>query len=546
MKNSISKTIYLLILTCMANVANAQSEGGGSSMLITVLVAIAVIIFFYLVIQVADNLIAIEARQAGVDDSGSDYTVFPKMKSLFAPKLPSYTGKQPVTILKKGHDILLEGVAEEQIDKNVKITTFAIQPPNFIGISPIPKITVEVGAEVKAGDILLFDKKRPEIKHVAPVSGEIVAINRGEKRAITSVVILADKEMSYRELPSFDLAKGSREELVNYLLDSGVWPMLRQRPFDVIPDPSETPRDIFISTFDTAPLAPNLNLVVDGKGAAFQKGLDVLNKLTDGDIHLGLNARDKTAPSSVFTNAKGVSLHWFHGKHPAGNVGVQIHHIKPIGNQDKVWVLDVQSVISIGNLFLQNRYDSSRVVAVTGAELEHPKYIQTYRGANIEELVKSSKLKSDHVRFISGDVLSGAAKTEAEFLDFADDQLSVIAEGDYYEMFGWLIPSALRPTVSKTYPNFLFPDLTFKADTNTHGEKRAFVMTGQYESVLPMDVLPQHLMKAIIVNDFERMEGLGIYELSEEDIALCEFACTSKQPLQKILRQGLDLVREQG
>lgn len=546
MRSSIFKTINLLILLCTANLAQAQTESGGGSVLITVLVAIAVIIFFYLVIQVADNLIAIEARQAGVDGNGSDLTVFPKMQSLFAPKLPAYTGKQPVTVLKKGHDILLEGAAADKIDKNVKVATFAIQPPNFIGISPIPKVTADIGAEVKAGDILLYDKQKPAIKYAAPVSGEVVAINRGEKRSIASVVILADKEMTYRQLPAFDLENGSREDLVNYMLDSGVWPMIRQRPFDVLPEPGEAPRDIFISTFDTAPLAPDLNLVVEGKKEAFQKGLDVLNKLTEGTVHMGLNARGKTAPSAIFTDAEGVSLHWFHGKHPAGNVGVQIHHIQAIGNKDKVWTLDVQSVISIGNLFLNQRYDASRVVAVTGAELEHPKYVQTYRGANVGDLVAGSKLKSDNVRLISGDVLSGATKTEEEFLDFADDQVTVVAEGNYYEMFGWMVPSALRPTISKTYPNFLFSDLKFKADTNTHGERRAFVVTGQYESVLPMDILPQHLMKAIIVNDFERMEGLGIYELSEEDIALCEFACTSKQPLQQILRQGLDMVREQG
>lgn len=545
MRSSIFKTIYLLILLCTANVAQAQTEGGGSSVLITTLVVIAVLIFFYLIIQVADNLISIEARQAGINGKDTNFSVMPKMRELFAPKLPSYTGDQPVTILRKGHDILLEGKAEPKIHTDVSVSTFAIQPPNFVGISPIPKLMVDVGDEVKAGDPILFDKKRPEIKHVAPVSGEVVAVNRGEKRSIASVVILADKEMKYRELPGFDLEKGSREELVNYLLDSGAWPMIVQRPFDILPDPTDVPRDIFISTFDSAPLAPDLNLVVEGKGAAFQKGLDVLNKLTEGSIHLGLNARGETPPSTVFTEAEGVSLHWFHGKHPAGNVGVQIHHIKPIGNNDKVWVLDVQSVISIGALFLHNHYDASRVVALTGAELKEPKYVQTYRGAHMGDLVKGN-LKSDHVRLISGDVLSGATKTEEAFLDFGDDQVTVITEGDYYEMFGWLVPSKLRPTVSRTYPNFLFPKLKFRGDTNTHGEKRAFVVTGQYEKVLPMDILPQHLMKAILINDFERMEGLGIYELSEEDIALCEFACTSKQPLQKILREGLDVVREQG
>ena len=273
--------------------------------------------------------------------------------------------------------------------------------------------------------------------------------------------------------------------------------------------------------------------------------MDVLNKLTNGKVHLGLNARGSEAPSSIFTAAQGVETHWFHGKHPAGNVGIQIHHISPISSGEKVWTLGVQEVITLGKVFLEGRYYADRVVAVTGAELKEPSYIKTFTGAKIGELVKDN-LNNDNIRLISGDVLSGTKKTEEQFLGFFDDQVTVVEEGDYYEMFGWLAPVTPRPSISRTFPNFLFPDLKFKADTNTHGEKRAFVVTGQYEQMLPMDILPQHLMKAIIIGDIERMEGLGIHELSEEDVALCEFACTSKQSLQKILRDGLDLIREQG
>ena len=446
-------------------------------------------------------------------------------------------------ILKKGFDIKLMGAAKKEITDGHHIKTFAAQPNNYIGISPIPKVTVEIGDNVKAGDVLFFDKKHPEIKHVAPVSGEVIAINRGAKRSIAEIVILADKDIKYRTYQDINLDNVSREDLVAFLLESGAWPLIKQRPFDIIADPKENPKNIFITTFDTAPLAPDLNLVVEGRGEAFQKGIDVLNKLTTGRVHLGLNG--KQTPSSVFTNVKGAQKNYFSGPHPAGNVGVQIHHTDPINAQDKVWVLGVQDVITLGALFSEKRFNAQRVVAVTGAELKDPKYIRTYIGANVGELLKDN-LSNEHVRIISGDVLSGKEKSKENFLNVYDDQLTVIEEGDKYRMFGWLSVTPPGPSMSSTYPQIFLKNKKYKANSNTNGEKRAFVMTGQYEKVLPMDIYPQHLIKAIMINDFEKMEGLGLYELSEEDIALCEFVCTSKQPLQKILREGLTILREQG
>ncbi len=541
MKN---RAFYLLLLLLPAEALLAQANGSSSNYFIYGILAIAVIVFLGLVMQVSDNLLAIEAKRTGADETGANFSIFPRLNELFAPKAPAYTGDEPVLNLRRGFDIKLEGEAEKQIDPGFLANTFAVQPGNFVGMLPIPKVEVEVGQTVKAGDSLFYDKTRPDIKYVAPVSGEVIAVNRGEKRSIKEVVILADKNIQYREIPAFDLEKGSREELVKLLIEFGGWSLIRQRPFNVVPDTNEIPRDIFISTFDTAPLAPDLNFVVEGKGEAFQKGLDVLNKLTEGKVYLGLDARQEQAPSPVFTQARGVEKYWFTGKHPAGNVGIQIHHINPITTKGKVWVLGVQDVITLGALFSERRYNAERVIALTGVELKNPTYVRTYLGANIGELIKEN-LKNDHVRIISGDVLSGEKKEATEFLNFHDDQISVVEEGDYYEMFGWLLPLKPRPSLSWSYPNFLFPDVKFKADTNTHGEERAFVVTGQYEAVLPMDIYPQHLFKAILANDFEQMEGLGIHELSEEDVALCEFVCTSKQPLQQILRQGLDVIREQ-
>ncbi|MBK8703690.1 MAG: Na(+)-translocating NADH-quinone reductase subunit A [Saprospiraceae bacterium] len=546
MKSGIIKLVLPAFLL-LAQIGHAQTpapEKSDSNWFVYGLAAISLLIVIYIIVQVSENLMAIEAKRLGADKSGANFSLFPQMRELFDTKRPAYLSGQPLFSLRRGFDIKLEGEAPSQINAKVKSATYALMPANFRGIFPIPKMEVEVGSIVKAGDPLFHDKSQPEIKYAAPVSGEIVAINRGEKRAIKEVVILADMDMKYREFKAPDPGKCTREELVAFLLDSGVWPMIRQRPFDVTPAPEDVPRDIFISTFDTAPLAPDLNFVVEGRGEAFQKGLDVLGKLTVGKVYLGLDARGDNPPSAVFTQAAGVEKYWFRGKHPAGNVGIQIHHIKPINTGDKVWVMGVQEVITLGTLFTEGRFDTTRVVAVTGAELETPQYVKTHLGANLSDLLKGN-LKGKHVRIISGDVLTGEHKAESAFLNYWDDQVTVIEEGDYFELFGWLIPGSLRPTLSRTYPNFLVPGAKFRADSNTHGEKRAFVVTGQYEQVLPMDLYPQHLMKAILAGNFEKMEGLGILELSEEDIALCEFACTSKQPLQHILRQGLDMMSEQ-
>ncbi len=538
------KVFSVFILVFLANQVFAQTAGllDGANWITYAIIALVGIIALFFVIQVADSFLAMQAKTVGVDTEDVNVSIFPKWNEIIGTSNePSFMKDYEVEKFRKGYDILLEGEAKGAVGK-AEVRSFAVQPQNFIGMSPIPKVTVEVGQKVQAGEVLFFDKKSPEVKYVAPVSGEVVAVNRAAKRAIDEIVILADAEIEYKTFPLFDVENSSREDLVNHLLESGAWTMIRQRPYNVVAAHEVIPRDIFISTFDSAPLAPDSNVLVAGKEKAFQKGLDALNRLTSGKVYLGLNGRQ--SPASAFFDAKGVEKIFFKGKHPSGNVGVQIHHIKPIGSKDKIWTLDVQGVITIGTLLLEGRFDASRVIALTGAELKEPKYVNTYIGANIAELLKNN-LANDHVRFISGDVLSGKQKSEKQFLNYHDDQLTVIEEGDDYELFGWLLPLAPRPSISNTFPNFLFPDQKFKANTNTHGEKRAFVVTTDYEQVMPMDILVQPLMKAIMTNDLERIEGLGILELVEEDVALCEFVCTSKMPLQQILREGLDAMREQ-
>ncbi|MCB0703795.1 MAG: Na(+)-translocating NADH-quinone reductase subunit A [Saprospiraceae bacterium] len=545
MKNGITKASLFLLFLFTTDISFAQGDAtSGNSIFSIALIAIAILLVLVVIVVVGDNLLALEAKRTGVSEKGGNVSIFPKWAEIMRPKMPAHIDPDNVTVLKQGHDILLLGEAAPDVIETASVTRFAIQPKNFRGLAPIPKMLVEEGVSVKAGDPLFFDKSNPDVVFGAPVSGEVISIHRGEKRAIDEVIILADKEIQYRDLGKIDLEKTSREDLVKHLIGSGAWNLFRQRPFDLVANPADVPNNIFISTFDTAPLAPDLNLVVAGNEAAFQAGINTLAKLTSGKVHIGLDGRRELAPSTAFTQAANAEVHWFHGKHPAGNVGIQIHHIDPITPSSKVWTLGVQEVISLGTLISEGKYDCSRMIALGGSEVIRPRYVRTYAGANIKELLQG-EIAPGNVRIISGDVLSGSQKSEDQFLNFYDDQVTVIKEGDYYELFGWLLPLSPRPSVSNTFPNFLYPSLKFEADTNTHGEKRAFVMTGQYEKVLPMDIYPQHLMKSIIVNDFERMEGLGLLELVEEDVALCEFVCTSKQPLQKILREGLDYMQEQ-
>lgn len=516
---------------------------GNPNLFLYVLILIGAILLLGVIMQVADNLLRIEARQRNVESKRIG--LLPGFGDLFRKRIPAHLEDKDTYVLTRGFDIRLEGQAEKKVSDAAHVTRYALQPPNWVGMAPIPKLHVAVGDYVRAGQPVFFDKAADDVQYVSPVSGEVIEVRRGAKRSIAEIVVLGDKDIQYVDLSLPDLRSCSREDLVAFLRANGGWTLIRERPYDIVPAADSLPANIFISTFDSAPLAPDLDFVVEGRGDAFQKGIDVLTHLTEGEVHLGLDGREGASPSTVFTGAQNVEKHWFIGPHPSGNVGIQIHHVDPIRPWRKVWVLGVQEVITLGAMFLDGRFDARRIIAVTGEPVKHPAYVRTYAGAHIGELLKGNVDESDN-RLISGDVLSGEKKSEDGYLNFFDDQVTVLQEGNYYEMFGWLVPSKTRPSVSRTFPNFLLPDLKYVADTNTHGEKRAFVVTGEYEKVLPMDIYPQHLMKAIITSNFERMEGLGIHELSEEDVALCEFACTSKMPLQKILREGLEMMREQG
>ena len=512
-------------------------------MLLAALLLIAVVLILASVLTVSDNLIQIEAKKHGIDTVKNNLSIFPDMSNIAGKPAPSFADKANFHNLKKGHDIKLAGKARG-VNNSISVSRYAMKPTDFRGIAPIPKMEVAVGDEVKAGEPIFFDKQSPDIKHVAPVSGEIVELRRGAKRAVTHIVILADKTQQYHQNEVLNLANTSRDALVTYMKSSGGWTLINQRPFDIIPDPSIVPDNIFISTFSTAPLAPSYNHLVEGRANDLQSAVDALSILTSGKVYLGLDGR-KVAPSPALTGINGAEKHYFNGKHPAGNVGVQIHHIAPIKNTGAVWTLTLENALALGHLVRTGQYNTSKIVALTGAQFETPQLVKTYAGASIDELTRGNLKSEGTSRMIEGDVLSGKTLGEDDFVGSGVSQITSIKEGDDYELFGWLLPIKPRPSISRTMPGFLMPRMEYEANTNTHGEKRAFVVTGQYEKMMPMDILPQHLMKAIMAGDIERMEGLGINELSEEDVALAEFSCTSKMPLQEILRDGLDMMREQ-
>jgi Na+-transporting NADH:ubiquinone oxidoreductase subunit A len=542
MTNLFKKSIYATSLTFLCNNLYGQGDGASSNFTFPLIITVVAIVAAWAFVTLTDNLMQLQAKKVGLDTRKNNFGLFPSLTRSMMGSKPDFIGENSYQMLTKGADIKLAGPAENRYLDN-KVRRYAVQPNLFTVMSPIPKVTVEVGSTVKAGDVLYFDKKRPEIKYVAPVSGEIVDIIRGPKRAIHKIVILGDKDLQYKSFnpPSLD---GERQSIVDFLLESGGWSLINERPFDMVPNIDSLPRDIFISTFDSAPLAPDLNFVIQGQKEAFQKGCDVLSKLTEGNVHLGLNGNHKEASSDIFKSIEGVTKHYFAGKHPAGNVGVQIHHISPIKAGQSIWTLNVQDVITIGKLFLESKFDASRIIALTGHRLTTNGYTKTHMGANVKELI-GDLLQEEKTRIVGGDVLSGRQIGEDGYLSHNEDQISTLHEGDNYELFGWLLPLTPRPSFSGTFPNFLYKNHRFEANTNTHGEKRAFVVSGQYEEVLPMDIYLQHLMKAILTNDYEKMEGLGIYELSPEDVALCEFSCTSKMPLQSILKDGLDTMRAQ-
>ena len=444
--------------------------------------------------------------------------------------------------LKKGLDIQIKGEPANNLAHIGRPETFAIKPPDFQGL--VPKLTVTVGDKVKAGTLLFYDKYQPEVQYVSPVSGEVSAINRGERRRILEVVVKAESENFSEEFLKIDPRNLSSESIKAELLKSGIWPAIKSRPFGIVAHPQDQPKAIFISCFDSSPLAPDYDFIFKDETNAWQTGINALSKLTAGKVHLGLSAKKE---NKIFSQTTGVEITFFNGPHPAGNVGIQIHSVSPLNKGEIVWTIQPQDVIMIGRLFLTGKYDSSRIIALCGSEVKEPEYYQFWLGGSLSGLLKA-RLTKENLRIISGNVLTGSTVASNGFLGFYDSMVSVIPEGNYYEMFGWALPGFGKFSPSRTFFSWLGPKKKkYVLDANTHGEERAFVLSDEYDKVLPMDILPVYLLKAILANDIDAMEQLGIYEVIEEDLALCEYICTSKIMVQSVLRKGINsLIKELG
>ncbi len=443
--------------------------------------------------------------------------------------------------IKKGIDIHLVGEAKKEVRK-YEPQLFALKPQDFIGV--VPKLHVAEGDEVKVGTVLFHDKKNEGIFFTSPVSGKVKAIVRGEKRVILQVVIESDGKYESIDFGKAEPSKLSRNEVIEKMVQSGTWTMLRQRPYSTIAKTQDEPKCIAVSMFDTAPLAPDNNFIVKDQMAAIKVGVEALAKLTKGMVYLNVNSSEtKQALASLNFSAKNVTITEFQGPHPTGNVSTQLNVLSPINKGETVWYTYAQNLIAIGNLFLNGVYDSSRVVAFTGSEVKEPMYYSTRIGADMSGLYDN--ISSENVRIISGNVLTGTKINGDNFLGYYDSQVTVIPEGDHYQLFGWLAPNFKKFTSTNTMGASLCKKSKKVLDTNLNGGIRPLIMTGNFEKVFPFDIYPMQLIKACIIKDIDQMEELGIYEIDAEDFALCEVIDPSKTAIQQIVRESLEMLRKE-
>ena len=440
--------------------------------------------------------------------------------------------------LRKGLDIHLKGKASYEYLDVKEPGFYALVPDDFPGI--IPKVVVKEQEYVMAGGPLFIDKNHPELQFVSPVSGVVTSVERGARRKVLNIVVEAATEQDYEEFGIKNPEQMEAEEVKDLLLKAGMFAFIRQRPYDVIADPTVAPKAIFVSAFDSNPLAPDFEFVLKGQEKDFQTGLNALAKMAK--TYLSLHVKQQSA---ALTQAKNVIVNVFDGPHPAGNVGVQINHLNPICKGETVWTIAAEAVIFIGRLLNTGRVDFTRTVAVTGSEVLKPAYCRLKVGSLLTSVFRNNVTSGRDLRYISGNVLTGKRISPNGFLGAFDTQLTVIPEGDeVHELLGWIRPRLNQFSTSHSYFSWLMnrkKEYTF--DARIKGGTRHLIMSNEYDKVFPMDIYPEYLVKAIIAGDIDRMEALGIYEVAPEDFALCEFVCSSKVEVQRIVRAGLDMLR---
>jgi len=438
-------------------------------------------------------------------------------------------------VVKKGLDLQLVGNASPEIYTPESSDYISIFPSDFHGV--FPKLVVKENDIVKAGETLFFDKNSEKIKFVSPVSGIIHEILRGDRRTVLEIKIKADKEISYKKIKEINLVDSSNT--IDFLLENGLWTFVKQRPYDIIADPNSIPKDIFISGFDSSPLSADYDFITKDEKENIKAAIKCLTQLTNGSVHISIRKES----NSFLRELKNVVIHNVSGPHPAGNLSTIINKISPINKGDTVWTLNLPDLSIIGNAILNGKFVAERTIALVGSSVLDPKYIKTIIGSDISSFLQ---LKHDNSRIISGNVLTGTKLDSKGNLRYYSNEITAIPEGDDYDLFGWAKPIFNKFSLSRALTfSWLFPDKKYDLNTNTNGEHRAFVVTGSFEEVFPLDIYPMQILKACMYEDLDEMEALGMYEISPDDFALTEFICVSKQPHQNIIRKGLDLMKKE-
>ena len=420
--------------------------------------------------------------------------------------------------LHKGLNINLKGKPAQEIFDVKQPDIYALVPDDFHGVTP--KVVVKEQEYVMAGGTLFVDKNHPEVKFVSPVSGVVTCIERGERRKVLSISVAAAAEQDYEEFGKKDVSTMTGEQVKAALLEAGLFSFIIQRPYIVVADPNAKPKGIFVSAFDTNPLAADFEFVLKGQEKDFQ--------------------------NPALTSAKNVTVTVFDGPNPAGNVGVQINHISPINKGETVWTLRAEDVIFIGRLFNTGRVDLTRTIALTGSEVKKPAYCKLKVGASLTDVFAGRVTEGANLRYINGNVLTGTLVKPNGYLSARATSLTVIPEGDdRHEFLGFIMPRTNQFSASRSYFSWLCGNKEYTLDARIKGGERHMIMSGEYDKVFPMSIFPEYLIKAIIAGDIDRMEALGIYEVAPEDFAVCEFVDSSKLELQRIVRQGLDMLRKE-
>ena len=448
--------------------------------------------------------------------------------------------------IRRGLDINVKGSAERQTASLLDEQLYGVSVDDYMGV--VPKLSVAEGERVSAGTILFEDKHNAAARFVSPVSGVVKAVVRGEKRALLSVIVERDTEVQTSDShEDTALPIPDAEDVIRMrMIETGLWTLLLQRPFGIVPPADARPKAIFVSAFDSSPLPVDIAYLLQGREADFQTGIDILCRLAPS-LHLSLSENQR---GSFLAQVKNATIHYFRGPHPAGLTGTQIGCIDPINKGECVWTVDPQDVAVIGHFFRTGQYCPERVVALCGPVVAHPRYYRLISGCSLRQM--AAMVGDGNVRFIGSDILSGKRLDKDGFVGFRCNKVCVLREGDSYDFMGWLRPNLRKYSFSRTFLSGILNRLhllpgrassRFVIDTGLHGSRRPLFVTGEFEKLVPLNIYPMQLIKACIVGDIELMENLGIYEVEPEDLALCEFADTSKTEIQKIIREGLELAR---